>query len=374
MKKIKWFIALSLVVVLLTSCWDKRLLKDHSLILAIGYDLNEDETISKTVTFPRDMMNVSSPEELESISEVITTSGNTVGDADIELERLLAQAFDRSKSRILLIGESLAEYGMYPTLDSMYRDPRGPLNATVAIVKERAEEGLKIQKDQSFFTSEFYYDLLKSSEVSGIIKRENIQTICPVLLSGRKDIVLPLIDITEEDQAYLEGLALFSGDKMTGELDEKQSTMYLILTKDVQKNIPFNFHIDNDEDNYAKNFVTFFVRKEHRKFKVYEEAGEIKAKVDLTLKIEIEEYGEDHLEQQSTKVQLERAISKKLTSLGKETIATTQKANSDVLGIGEKVKAHYYSYWQQHDWQKVYPDITIDVNVDVEITQHGITY
>src|SRR5699024_8881000 len=122
-----------------------------------------------------------------------------------------------------MIGEKLAEYEIFPTLDSMYRDPRGPLNASVAIVKERAEEGLMIQKNQSFFTSEFYYDLLKSSEEAGIIKRENVQSICPVLLSGRKDIALPLINIDNDDNARIEGLALFTGDKMTGQLGEKES-------------------------------------------------------------------------------------------------------------------------------------------------------
>src|SRR5699024_8970422 len=151
------------LVFILTSCWDKQLLKEHSLILAIGYDLNDDNTVSKTVTFPSEAVNNQAQEGGgQGESEVMVTAGNTVGDADIQLERYLAQKFDRAKTRMLLIGDKLAEYEPFPTLDSMYRDPRGPLNASVAIVKERAEEGLMIQKNQSFFTSEFYYDLLKS--------------------------------------------------------------------------------------------------------------------------------------------------------------------------------------------------------------------
>lgn len=373
MKAIRLTMLAFLIVAILTACWDKRLLKEHSLILAIGYDLNDDNTISKTVSFPREILNDESAEQ-ESDSEVLTTSGNTVGAADIELERLLAQKFDRSKARVLLIGESLAKYGMYPTLDSMYRDPRGPLNATVAIIKKRAEEGLTIQKNQSFFTSEFYFDLLKSSEDSGIIKRENIQSICPVLLSGRKDIALPVINISDEKSAYLEGLALFSGDKMTGQLDEDQSIMYLLLTKEVSQNVTFNFHIDHDAKNYAKNFVTFAVRKEKRKFNVYKEKDEIKATVDIHLQIDIEEYAHDYLEKEATQKKLSSEISRQLTDLGKETIATVQKANNDALGIGEKVKAHYYSTWEKLNWREVYPQVPIDLTVEVDIVQHGIIY
>lgn len=360
-----------LIIVILTSCWDRRLLKEHSLILAIGYDLNDDGTMSKTVAFPREMLNSEGGEQ-ESDSEVMTTTGDTVGDADIELERLLAQKFDRSKARVLLIGEDLAKYGMFPTLDSMYRDPRGPLDATVAIVKERAKDGLNIQADQSFFTSEFYFDLLKSSEESGIIKRENIQSICPVLLSNRKDIALPLIEINNDDEAYLKGLALFSGDKKTGELNEKQSIMYLLLTKKVKKNIAFNFRIDHDETNYAKNFVTFTIRKEKRKFDVYENKGEIKASIDIHLKIDVEEFPQDTLYKKSTLEKLEKQINKKLTNVGKETIEAMQQAKNDSLGIGEKVKAHYSSNWKERNWHQVYPKVPIEVAFDVEIIQHGI--
>src|SRR5690625_542902 len=144
MKKI--YLIMIILLLILAGCWDKRYLKEHSLILAIGYDLNDDGRISKTVSFPKEITGSDgqsdNPKESENETEALTTTGNTIGDSDIELDRFLSQKFDRSKARVLLIGKKLAEHGIFPSLDSMYRDPRGPLGASVAIVSDRAESGL----------------------------------------------------------------------------------------------------------------------------------------------------------------------------------------------------------------------------------------
>src|SRR5690625_4959517 len=146
MKRMVIFVLLSCII--LTGCWDKRLLKEHSLILAVGYDLNDDNTISKTVAFPQEKANSESQSEDKpnGKTETLTSTGNTVGDSDIKLEQVVSQKFDRSKARILLIGGKLAKKGIFPTLDTMYRDPRGPLGASVAIVSDRAEDGLNIKE------------------------------------------------------------------------------------------------------------------------------------------------------------------------------------------------------------------------------------
>lgn len=371
MNKLRFFVTLIALLVVLTSCWDRRLLKDHTLILAIGYDLNDNQTISKTVTFPREATN-NEQQEAPSESEVMTTVGDTVGDSDIELERHLSQRFDRSKARILLLGEELAKYGMFPTLDSMYRDPRGPLNAFVAVVVGRAEEGLKIKKEKSFFKNEFYFGLLNSAEETGIIKSENVQSICPVLLSERKDIMLPLIKVDDADNAYIDGQALFSGDKMTGTLNKEESIMILLLTDNMTKSLKLNFQISEDRKKHEENYVTFAVRKEKRKLNIYEENNYIKVEIDINLRIEIEEFPQDHLYEKSKLEYLEERINEQLTKLAEETITTVKKANSDVFGIGEKVRAYYPSTWEKIEWNDVYPETPIDVTFHTEIIQHGI--
>jgi spore germination protein KC len=51
---------------------------------------------------------------------------------------------------------------------------------------------------------------------------------------------------------------------------------------------------------------------------------------------------------------------------------TTQKANSDVLGIGRRIKETDPAAWKALDWRKTYPSIKIKTQVKVEIEKTGI--
>lgn len=375
-KKIMNLFLFSIIIcLLLTSCWDERFLKDHTLILAIGYDLNDDKTISKTVAFPSETVANNEQSEVSgaTMSNTLTTTGTTVGDADLHLERYLSKRFDRSKARVLLLGENLAKEGIFSTLDSMYRDPRGPLSALVAVVSERAKDGLEIDNKQSVFVSGFYYDLLTSSEESGIIICKNVQSICPIILSGRKDVALPFISAHQDnDEAKIDGLALFSGDKMTGTLNIDESIMYLILTDDISKKAKFNLKISDYEEDSNKNYITIAIRKDKRKFKVEETAGQLSVNLHFHLQVEIEEFAKNHLYKKGEVGKLEERIDEQLTLLAYQTVERLQEANNDALGIGEQVRAYHNELWDQDKWRDLYPTIPFDIDFEIEIVQHGI--
>src|SRR5699024_3486273 len=142
-KKVNKYIVLLISFILLTGCWDERLLKDHILILSVGYDLDDEKKLVKTVTFPNETN--SSEQGGDPVkTETITVKGNTVKDAEIITEQYSPETFDRSKTKVLLMGEDLAKDGIFPTLDSTYRDLRAPLSAKIAIVEGTAKDALEI--------------------------------------------------------------------------------------------------------------------------------------------------------------------------------------------------------------------------------------
>lgn len=373
MKKQLYLLILIIITFLLTSCWDQRLLKDHKLVLSIGYDISDDEKIVKTVTFPQEV--VGDPQQMSSSekSEIITTTGDTVKDAENKVDQYIPDKFDRSKAEVVFFGEELAKKGIFSTLDSLYRDLRGPLNASIAIIEGTAKDALNVKKTYSLLTSAFYTKLLESAGESGIIKQQNVQTVCPVFLSEGQDVCLPYIKIKEENgEAEIEGLALFSGDVMTGTLDLKESTMLLILTKQAPKRTKLNLKISDKKEKHDKNFVDFSIRKLKRKINVTTYNDEIKAEVKVKLNIEIDEYSTDHLGINRYADELEKQINKELTKIAHQTIKKIQKANSDSLKIGQLVKAYHNETWKKIEWKEVYSKIPIDVTFDVKIIRHGI--
>jgi len=369
-QNIIWII---IFTILLVGCWDERLLRKHSLILAIGYDLEGDDIILKTVSLPKESGGKLEQIEPGNQSEVITTSGNTARDTDDELDRILPQKFDRSKARTVLLGKELATDGIFSTLDSLYRDLRSPLNARVAIIDGTAREALNINRDYSFLISEFYFDFLQGAEESGLIKNENVQSICPLLLSDGKDIVLPYVTIENNGkEARIKGLALFSDDQMTGELNGKESTMFLILSNQLESNTKLNFKIEQDKIENDKNFVDLVFHELKRKQKITTKNEKIKVNIDISLRVEIDEYPADHLNDEKKAKALSKKIEKQMNHLALETIEKMQKANNDSLGIGEKMKAYHHSTWEKIDWDKFYSEIPIETSFNVDIVHHGI--
>lgn len=363
-------------LVILTACWDQRLLRDQSLILAIGYDKAENNALKKTVTFPKNT-NAGSQNEEQNLSEqgsnTLSVIGNTVKNAENKMDESITEKFDRSKARVIIFGTDLAEEGIFSTLDSVYRDLRGPLHANVVIFNGEAEDALNIKSDQAAITSDLYGDLLESADKAGITKNKSVQHACPIILGEGKDLVLPYLSIDEpKNEVVVEGVSLFNKDKMVGSLNIYQSTMFLLLSKQLAKYTSFNFEVNDKEKDPIKRFVDFKVQKNKRHIELNTDGDDIDAKIKMEIDIDIDEYAANHLSDEKKMNKLRREIKHKLNELAEETITVTQEANSDVLGLGEMVKAYHYNVWEKINWEEVYPEMNIEVDFSVNIIRHGL--
>lgn len=368
-------IIISLCTILVSACWDQRLLRDHSLILAIGYDHSEDDRIMKTITFPKKTgeNGGSKQSEAPEESQVISVTGNTVKDTDKKMEQKIPELFDRSKTRVIFFGEELATDGIFSTLDSVYRDLRGPLNAKIAIFKGEAKDALMLQSEQSLLTSDIYANLLESAGQAGITKNENVQIACPIILGNGKDVVLPYVSITDDgSEAIIEGVALFNGDQMTGTLNIKETSMFLVLSDQITKNTALNLKVHDTYEDQNKNFVNIAIRKNERDISFHVKDEDIRVQLKTTLEVEIDEYAANHLSDKDRVKSLSNRIEKQLNQLAEVTLNKIQTANNDGLGLGEKLKAYHHSTWEKVDWTKKYEEIPIETDFKVKIIRHGI--
>ena len=366
------FIWAAILAIILAGCWDQRLLKEHSLVLAIGYDRTNDEKILKTVTFPKSNRGGGQQSLPLNDSKVLSQTGDTVKDAENHMDQIIPEKFDRSKAKVIFLGKQLASHGIFPTLDSIYRDLRGPLNATLAVFDGKAKDALSAKTGESMLVSDVYSELLDSAEDAGITKNENVQSACPIILSEGKDLVLPYVSLKQDKLPNVKGLALFNGDRFTGTLNIKETSMFLILSDQKPKGTTLNLKISSDKKKHEKNFVNIAVRGNKRNIKVNVKNGQIHAKVNVKLEVEIDEYAIEHLNEEKEVKDLSRRIENKLNKIAKKTLAKMQEANNDSLGLGEKVQAYHHSTWKKNDWKKVYPEIPIEAAFHVKIIRHGI--
>lgn len=365
------FLMCGMTLLFLSSCWDQRLLREHSLALSIGYDQGENGGILKTITYPSHSSG-SDQAEAQKNSKVLTTEGNTVKDAEKKMDQQIPERFDRSNARAILFGKELAEEGIFSSLDSVYRDLRGPLNAKVAIFDGKAKEALSVNTDESFLTGDLYAELLESAEKAGITWNKNVQTACPILLADGKDLVLPYLSINENKEVRVEGLALFHEDQMTGTLDTKETTMFLILSDQVTKNSALNLKVTDDKEEHVKNFANVAIRHNKQSIKVHVEESNIQVAVNVQLNVEIDEFASDNLQNDKKMRTLETQIEKALSELAEKTLQRMQEANNDSLGVGERLRAYHHDTWESINWEDMYPTIDISSTFKVDIVRHGI--
>lgn len=374
MVSMSW-IAIISITLLLSGCWDERLLRDHSLVLSVGYDRANEEELLNTITFPVNAEGGGGAEAGTTLKEskVVSVTGNTAKDAEKHMDQSIPEKFDRSKTRLIFFGEDLAKKGVFPILDSVYRDLNGSLNAKVAIFEGKAKEALSVHVDQSLLTSDMYAELLDSAQKAGITKNDNVQNVCPVILTEGKDIILPYVDWKEDTkEAVVKGVALFVDDKMTGTLNIEETSTLLMLMDEVTKNLSLNLKISDEHKESVKNYVNIAVRKNKRKLKIEENDGKVRAKVDINLEVEIDEFAANRLYNTKRVKNIEKDIEKRLNQVAENTIEKIQEANSDALGIGQRVKAYHHDVWEETDWKKEYPNIEIKTNFTVDIIRHGI--
>ncbi|SFC76615.1 hypothetical protein SAMN05443252_10649 [Bacillus sp. OV322] len=74
------------------------------------------------------------------------------------MDRIVVQAYNASKVKVFLYGAALAKENIYNSMDVIYRDPKGSLNALVAVINGRALDALNLKQGIGQKLHAFHFD------------------------------------------------------------------------------------------------------------------------------------------------------------------------------------------------------------------------
>lgn len=362
---------LFLSIPLITGCWDQNLLKDVSLINSAAFDLEDTNKISTTVSI-RTLQGSEGTGQQKAKTETYTEIDHTPRGARDKIDLEVSKKIEASKLQVLLVGEELARKVFYSTLDVFYRDPKSALNAKVALVKGKAKEVIKLGSETDLLIGEYLSDLLSSAEDATMLKNNDIQSIGTIILDPGQDITIPIIHRVDTKTAKVIGVALFDGKNYTGvDLNKDETVLFYLLKGHLSKLARFTKKVNDTES--IKDFITIDISDVNRSLSIEAETpSSIIVKLSLELKAKVVEYPHDALDSQKEIHKLNKILSKQLTDQAQKVIQQLQEANCDGLGIGRRIIALHHKIWKKLDWQTVYPTITINPDVKVEIIQKGI--
>ncbi|SDK48375.1 Ger(x)C family spore germination protein [Sediminibacillus albus] len=370
MARLRWA-PLLLCLLLLTGCWDQRQFKNVKLVLAAGIDSTEEGKVTNTVVITN-VQNGQSGNGTEQM-QVVTASANTPLESRTKIDQKISKRYDQSKLHVLLLGEKLVEKDIYPYLDMFYRDPKSNLHARLAVVGGKVEEALSLNIAGEPRISEYINGMLTGEIRSTQMPNNNIQLVCAELLEPGQDFVLPYLTTNEEESLLqYDGLALFSGKSYSGSyLSQENAKLFLLLKNVMGADAMLTRKIADDKEA-VNNYITVDVKEINRKLAIDTNKQIPKVTLDVHLEVDVLEYPPDHLQSEKKVKELEEKLEKTLTKEAGEIIAQLKEANSDALGIGRRIQGYHPGVWKQLNWEEVYPELTIDPKISVDIQSHGI--
>ncbi|WP_308635197.1 Ger(x)C family spore germination protein [Paenibacillus silvisoli] len=349
----------------LTGCWDRRELKEIRIEQAEGFDLQENGKIRFTITIP----SIKSATRSKSTIVVpsIGAEGRTINEAYLDIKKSVSQELDFGKARVILINKRFAKKGLYPALESYYRESHSPINVKMAIVDDSAGKLLEMKAEDRLMISDYLYDLLQSGEENGLIPKASPYLITALLMGRGIDVTLPIVNPAGANRAKLTGVALFHMKQMTGELDSDHAMLLVMLSKFNSMQFTVTEHVAA-----LKTDISLFFNRENRKVTVTTGQDSIKAVVNVHVTGNLVEIPFLTKVDEETLQKISSELERKLNERAKEVIKELQQANCDALGIGVHVKAHHNRFWKSVKWEKVYPEITIEPRIKVDIVKKGV--
>ncbi|MDR0140182.1 Ger(x)C family spore germination protein [Metabacillus idriensis] len=359
------------ICIVLTGCWDQEILAKKALVNGISFDKGENGKILGTVRVLK-LVNKGGG-QFEAIDELISSEGLSANEIGQSINMMTSGQLDTSKANIVIIGEEIAKEGIIPLLEPFYRSKRAYLSSKVIIGKGSGVDILATEKETSPIAFEIL-QLIESAESSSVTPEVSIFSLWSDMNDPGKDIMVPIVEKTQEEKIKVAGLAFFNGGKYSGlYITDKEAPVLMLLLDKLRKRNSLEINIKDQEERM--NPLTFSVKKVKRRVKtdVDEISKEIKYSIDLSISVSILSYP-NHSNKEVEINKLDKQISSQLTQQAEQITEILQEANCDVLSIGRNIESDYPELWKRVEWKGEYKNVKIKSKIKVKIIDTGTLY
>lgn len=370
MKHIK-LVSIFFLSILLSGCWDSVELDESIMVVGIGVSKQDDEfNITIEALTPSDI----SPTEtaIEGKSTILQAKSKTLFDAAREIIRIAKRRLFFTHAEVWVFHDDLAaEEDMLEFLDILRREQMLRLNSFLFISSEPPE---------NIFMTDFTFSNILSEElISGIEFSEYVSDYPAVrardffkrLLSPLRTGYIPSIKTIREDErvlSQLTGSAIFKKGKMVGSLNPRESFGLMWLNNEVHGG---NITVDLNDEEAAS-------------FKLIRGDMDIKTQLNgnnLTVTINVKAEGtlaDQNIYVESMNKWVEKFKKKVSQSIEKDIYIALEKLQKEfktdatLIGINTYRKQPHQFNQVKDNWDTIFSEATIHINVDTTITNKGL--
>lgn len=348
-------------MLVLSGCWDDIQLRDTTFVYGVGVDRSEKSNIVGTYVVQK--VRNANQGGGEKISDVISADGDSIFEVSRSADMKVTGMMQFRTIRVLVIGKELARQDLFSFLEPILRSRGTPPTMKVVMAEGKASELLYKNKVGLQQTVDYLIDEVKNGEIYTHISKNNLQDVMTLMLDDGRDFGLPMFKI-EGDRMSLMSLALFHGERFTGEtISIPDATLLCLLAGEKGDYALLSYKREN-------HVISVFVRQLSQHMKIIEQKGRLTVRIPLKLKTTLGE-GVRHLTDKEKRA-LEQNLAEDFTARAETLLAKIQKAGCDFLGVGRELNAYHHKRWVSMDWEKEYPRIHFEPQIEVEIINTGV--
>lgn len=408
-KVICFIIVLTLLCGLMTSCFDKREVDELGYVIAMGLDKGKNNYLKMTFQIAKPEAEGGGGGGGGPQFSAVTIETPTIYTGINVVNTFVSKQLNMSHNKLVVFSEELAREGVERYLHALLRGREFRPSMYMVVSKSSAEEYLNsVNPDLVLKPSKFYELAFQSYSYTGLIPNVQFHDFYKDSESLYKDPVAILggvgkfkssdeFDVDKSTfrergrevpvggdffagnipkiggvEAENMGIAVFSGDKMVGEMDGTDSKYLLLATGDYG-----HAYWSLTDPKEKDKFILLDVKQSRRpQHKVTLADGKPQIYVKITLEADIlaiqstidyeqgeltnylEKYAEEHIGEE-----MNRFLQK-----------TSKEFGSDICGFGKYAKKHFLTWeeWEKYGWKSKYKDATFNVDIKFKLRRPGL--
>lgn len=378
-------LCMTIIMVILTGCYDNREIEDLAYVVAIGIDEADNNMFNLTFQ--------------TAVPKSITTGeGETTDIKSFKTDnflsgfrktgRYLSKKINLSHTKIIVVSEEIAKKGLLPFLNGLQNYMELRPNVNIIVAANGAKNYIESLQPKLSANPTKYYDMMfksyqtdfrvPSSQLGDYLYRTRSTGSQPVTIytevdntvveSKKPDTDKPEEGAGEEKKSMsIKGLAVFNRDKMKGSLDSEETSLYALMTGSIDT---IKLEVKDPLDERYKILSNVSLdRSSKTSVQVYGDKPQIN--IELNLRADIEAVQSNIIYSDTAKLQrvqkeYEDYLKNEMNSLLNKASNTYK---SDIFGFGQIAKKNYssVSQWEQIKWHEIFPNAVYKVSINMTV-------
>lgn len=374
----------SLLLAVLTGCWNSKELNELSVVVALGIDTVGDQyEISVQVVDPSQMSMNRTMERSPTI--VFSKRADTIFEAVRKFTTESSRKMYMSHLKFVIFDEETARKGIKESLDFLFRDPEVRPDFYLAVVRgNSAKDAVTFVAPTEVLPAMDMYKALKVSEkawaptsavnVKDLLQRFAKEGIEPVLTGIRlrnleKGLSVENVKNSPKHTSYeFTGIGVFREDRLIGWMDESKSKAFTYITNRVSSTVG-SIDCPDSKGKFAVEVI-------NSKVKIHPEVIDHEPHISLFVNMEAN-IGEvacnANLKDGRVFQDFQDAVREQQEQILKDGVRNAQQMGSDIFGFGEAFHRKFPREWHtwKDDWGKRFQQIEVDIHIQYRLNRIG---